>query len=103
MRTTTRTVIRKEHWRWQRCGVGRSELRHVRVRECNITLTPEDTRQLDLLEASSRAHERTTRRRITGRGGQTSAPRTVLRSYWRNQPFGPRSGLRKLILVDVTR
>ena len=102
MRTTKKTIVRREHWRWQRCGIGRSELRRVHVRESNVTLGPSDTRQLDLLDSSlGRGARRTARRHASDHGNASAEPRQVLRSYWRRQPFGPRSLLRKTILVDV--
>lgn len=102
MRTTTRTIVRRAHWRWQRCGAGRSELRRVRVGETLVNLAPTDTRQLDLLSAgtASTAQRRSPRRTVR-HGVQAAEPRPVLRSYWRRQPYGPQGELRKVILVDV--
>lgn len=101
-RTTTKTITRRSHWRWQRCGVGRSEVRRIRVGEAVVTLAPTDTRQMDLLDDhAGTVTERRSRRRVHGAGAHVPEPRAVLRSYWRHQPYGPRSGLRKVILVDV--
>lgn len=103
MRTTGKTIVRRGHWRWQRCGIGCSELRRVHVRETSVTLGPTDTRQMDLLERLPVSGERRSRRRQNRRHTPAEKPRPVIRSYWRNQPFGPESRLRKLVLVDVTR
>lgn len=102
MRTTSRTITRREHWRWQRCGPGRVDRRRVLVRESIVRLGPTDAGQLNLLE---RSPGRVGRRRPPGRA-ITATPhvaeqRPVLRSYWRRQPYGPGSRLRKTILVDV--
>jgi len=102
MRTVPKTIIRREHWRWQRCGKSRSELRRVLVRETRVRLGPADARQLDLLESrTGGAMRRKPARRVHGHAARTVETRPVLRSYWRRQPFGPGSLLRKTILVDV--
>ena len=103
MRTRTTTVKRREHWRWQRCGPGRSELRHVHVRGSDVTLTPDvDARQHDMLDVREVGPFA---RRSRRRGASSAAPpaddRPLLRSYWRRQPYGPGGSLRKTILVDV--
>lgn len=99
-----KTITRREHWRWQRCGVGRTELRHILVRQAAVTLNPDDTTQLDMLAANDAgALPRGSRRRASTTRRPVDAPRAVLRSYWRHQRFGPRRALTKLILVDVTR
>jgi hypothetical protein len=106
MRTTIRTVARRAHWRWQRCGEGRSETKRVLVRGTDVTLFPDDAGQPNLLDAEAGAGAiRTNPRQASGKAGREPAEpgRTVLRSYWRSQPYGPGSSLRKVILVDVTR
>lgn len=102
MRTTMRTVVRKEHWRWQWCGKGRTQLRRVNVRESRMTLGATDARQLDLIErrADTGTAQNARRRQVGGRPDETTS-RPLLRSYWRRQPHGPGNALRKIILIDV--
>jgi hypothetical protein len=104
MRTTQRTITRRDHERRQRCGPGRSEIRIVQVRETDVTLARDDVDQLGLLDDAPPPMAAPACPRGHGRHSATEAdaePKPILFSYWRNQPHGPRSALRKMILVDV--
>lgn len=102
MRTTQRTITRRDHERRQRCGPGRSEIRIVQVRETDVTLPRDDVDQLGLLDAAPPPTAPIPCPRGHGRRMEAEAPLEPIRySYWRNQPYGPRSALRKMILVDV--
>lgn len=102
MRTTQRTITRRDHERRQRCGPGRSEIRIVQVRETDVTLARDDVDQLGLLDAAPPPVATTACPRGHGRQAKAEVERKpILFSYWRNQPHGPRSALRKMILVDV--
>lgn len=106
MRTTIKTVARRAHWRWQRCGEGRSETRRVMVRGTDVTLFPDDAGQPNLLDAKAGAGIAGSTRKDEAartRRKPSEPARPVLRSYWRSQPYGPGNTLRKVILVDVTR
>lgn len=104
MRTTKKTIVRRDHDRRQRCGPGLRDVRVIRIGETGVTLQRNDVDQLGLLDASAppTAPVRSCPRkstRCTGREDRNAEP--IRYSYWRNQPCGPRSQMRKLILVDV--
>jgi hypothetical protein len=78
----------------------------VQVRGTVVTLERDDVDQLGLLDASSPPsstdHEARPSRGA-GAEDQEIAEAPVLYSYWRSQPCGPKSSMRRMTLVDVRR
>jgi hypothetical protein len=103
MRTIQRQIPRTDHWRRQRCGPGLSEVRNVHVRGTSVTLARDDVDQLGLLDRTPPpSHVPSASRPDTRGRTAVPPPRDPVRySYWRSQPYGPKSSLRRMTLVDV--
>ena len=102
MQTYRRTIVRRGHWRNQRYGPGRVLVKRVYVRPVRVTLPPSASRQLDMLDAMAGYGTVSRTAGMTRRPVNNDADEPeIIRSYWRQQPYGPRRRYRRMTLIDV--